>query len=849
MAGSANQQDLNNQRELNSGVSEQLSLEDALIKLLSERVGISRNFLSDQQDVNNVLIDQTTQLKFQVSEKKIIRDIGNDITKASYKAYSQDRAALGLTKTNVDLAKTQESLTSNILILEQQRGKFLKQGTREAAEMAESIQMQVDNALQLKEALKSIQKESQAISGAFGVKAFAGLAEVVKSVPGISKFAGAFEEAAEAARAQGAESVKVNAATNRKIDLYKKLRKEGVGWAKALGQANLSDKELKKGKLPLKATGTLAAGFKSLGPSLAATLGPLALLGKGLVAIGKSWTLLDKQSGVVAKSMGTSAAEGRKLVASSAAYAKSSGDGLLSAKDLVDAQITLNKEFGTSIRFSDEFAANFSHVAERTGLSSEAMGRFASLALQAGTNVTDQLAKVNAVSMEMKAQTGILLNGKDIQEGIGKLSSAQILNAGQHSDQLAYQVVQSRLLGLSSSQLEKSASSMLDFESSIQAEMEAELLTGRSLNLEAARHAALLGKQGDFAKEVAKEVGTAEEFGKLNVIQANALAKAFGLSREEMSEMLIKQEQLKKIQGGNFKDLKDAQNQYNAALEKGNLTAQLKADLEKAGLLAQFESATIEEKRQAGADKLLDIFISMIDPVMAIVSPIVDLLVPALAGLEFLLTPVVDIFNGISGILTGDLETLNGWEMVMGTIAISAGVILGLVKSVAFYNGMIKAYKISQIALDATEKRGIISKIGSLTVALGIQLGIMSASMATNAAVTFGVGVAVAVAAAALGYAAVKAMTADDMISPPGYGGRTLMGPEGTIALNDKDTVIAGTNLFPEGGGGNSGGSQNNSEVVALLKELISAVNQEGDVYLDGQKVGYALALQSSRMG
>jgi len=44
---------------------------------------------------------------------------------------------------------------------------------------------------------------------------------------------------------------------------------------------------------------------------------------------------------------------------------------------------------------------------------------------------------------------------------------------------------------------------------------------------------------------------------------------------------------------------------------------------------------------------------------------------------------------------------------------------------------------------------------------------------------------------------------ADDMVSPGGngggYGNRTLMGPEGAIALNNKDTVIAGTNLFPKG--------------------------------------------------
>jgi hypothetical protein len=40
-----------------------------------------------------------------------------------------------------------------------------------------------------------------------------------------------------------------------------------------------------------------------------------------------------------------------------------------------------------------------------------------------------------------------------------------------------------------------------------------------------------------------------------------------------------------------------------------------------------------------------------------------------------------------------------------------------------------------------------------------------------------------------------KVKIGNDMVSP-GYGKRTLMGPEGTIALNDKDTVIAGTNLF-----------------------------------------------------
>ena len=39
------------------------------------------------------------------------------------------------------------------------------------------------------------------------------------------------------------------------------------------------------------------------------------------------------------------------------------------------------------------------------------------------------------------------------------------------------------------------------------------------------------------------------------------------------------------------------------------------------------------------------------------------------------------------------------------------------------------------------------------------------------------------------------------------------------------------------------------NEFYAKFDELIDAVKQGGDVYLDGNKVGYSLALQSSQMG
>jgi len=70
----------------------------------------------------------------------------------------------------------------------------------------------------------------------------------------------------------------------------------------------------------------------------------------------------------------------------------------------------------------------------------------------------------------------------------------------------------------------------------------------------------------------------------------------------------------------------------------------------------------------------------------------------------------------------------------------------------------------------------------------------------------------------------------DDFIIRPG---------KRPIKFNKNDLLIGGTNL----------GGNNNDEVTTLLKELIIAVKQGGDVYIDGAKAGKSLALSTSRMG
>jgi hypothetical protein len=81
------------------------------------------------------------------------------------------------------------------------------------------------------------------------------------------------------------------------------------------------------------------------------------------------------------------------------------------------------------------------------------------------------------------------------------------------------------------------------------------------------------------------------------------------------------------------------------------------------------------------------------------------------------------------------------------------------------------------------------------------------------------------------------------MVSPgSGYGKRTLLAPEGAIQLNDKDTVIAGTNL---GGGKSTPPSTDMSpligEIRALRTTLEKISTQSGIINVDGSKVAEVL--------
>lgn len=124
------------------------------------------------------------------------------------------------------------------------------------------------------------------------------------------------------------------------------------------------------------------------------------------------------------------------------------------------------------------------------------------------------------------------------------------------------------------------------------------------------------------------------------------------------------------------------------------------------------------------------------------------------------------------------------------------------------------------IAMGAISLARTIGQIGSLAVSLAAS-SVAGTSLAS--ALTLGLGAAAVIAgivaiASTMSSQTEKAKqlaTVDDMVMPAGYGDRILSTPKGQIALNNQDTVVAGTNL-------NQGSNEETKRTNMLLERLIT---------------------------
>ena len=638
-----------------------------------------------------------------------------------------------------------------------------------------------------------------------------------------------------------------------------------------------------------------------LSGNILSSLTPIRLFELAVLGIFDAFKGLDETTAKVAETLGISYHEAQGMNEQFSQIAMNSNNVFVTTQAVAKSQMELSKILGTNAMFTDEMLQTQTELTHQLGLSAETSGEIAKLGLLTGKTSKEIASNVMGQSVAMNAINGTALNEKTILQEVSKLSSSIQLSMANNPIELAKAVQTAKQFGMELSKVDGIAGSLMNFEQSISSELEAELLTGKNLNLEKARTAALNNDLATVAEEIAKQAGSAAEFTAMNRIQQEALAKAVGMSREDLAKSLQDREILVKLGG------KDASTQaaYNRLKAEGLSQDEIAIKLGDKRLTDSLHQESIQARFTASLNKVKELFVQIADLMLPIVEPIADA-VGLMASLISQSLKYVKVLGGAiaaykllrvlgdanyrnqiktniaarfgnkegekniaqklySNILGKEGFLMKVKENVQNSLANIFGLnnlsiqelrIISKVKGAAITTKEFitdKAGYALDLARNAAAVVGnAISTIGNAIKKSGLLASIAEMAMrafSSLSAIPFIgpiLGVAGAAAASGLGYMYYN--KADDMMSPGGagggYGSRTLMGPEGAIALNNKDTVIAGTNLFPKGNdviSGPAGSMQmpDNSEgkrTNALLEALINKPAPK--VQMDSIEVG-----------
>lgn len=282
--------------------------------------------------------------------------------------------------------------------------------------------------------------------------------------------------------------------------------------------------------------------FKNISKAINTVLMANPLLAAAAIIVGvvSAVIKLNKALSETAKEFGVSRGEAA-LIESKLKLAQFNGFGLsLTAEETRQAFVAINNELGSINNTSVSLIRNIARGAAETGTTADEFTKVLSIIESVSTESRDEL--VNSLS---SAADEVRRLGVQIPSAVFKdLASnteffAQFAKDG--GDNILQAAIQARKLGLNLGDVANISENLLDFETSIEKQLEASVLLGRQINLDRARQLALSGDQQGLLQEIQKQVGGEAEFTRLNVVQRKALAESVGLNVEQLSRLVRNQ--------------------------------------------------------------------------------------------------------------------------------------------------------------------------------------------------------------------------------------------------------------------------------------------------------------------
>lgn len=317
--------------------------------------------------------------------------------------------------------------------------------------------------------------------------------------------------------------------------------------------------------------------------------------------------------------------------------AAKSSDLFVNSQKLQDAFFELSNQAGVFFDTSSRASETFLNLNKRLGISAGLAANLTTLTRLQGKDtekITSDLFKGASAAGKLYGTTA---TAKQILESAASASKGLQAALAAAPGALVKAAAAAKAFGVELKDLEATQKSLLGFEQSISAELEAELLTGRQLNLEKARLAALNNDMATLGEELKNQQIDLASFGNMNFIQQEKIAEALGMSRDTLADSLLKQE----IQNKTLDEIRE---------KFGDQTYE------------QAKALSAQDKMNSLTEKLQATFADL----GVVLAPILDLVM----GLMQLISPIIQAIGFVIGGV-GKLASMAAKSMNFGDFDIS----------------------------------------------------------------------------------------------------------------------------------------------------------------------------------
>lgn len=297
--------------------------------------------------------------------------------------------------------------------------------------------------------------------------------------------------------------------------------------------AGMADKLDKSGTLSNILKGNFKEAFKLSNLASLGTAAMVSTLIKGMIQIDKLQTQSQKTFGLTDKAAASLQKRTEKI-------ARDGGRMSITFIDIQKAIAGIAESSGIFAGYMrGDILQGAAEAQKLIGLSNEQMTRLAFNAQTTGKSFQQQELELIKGLATTEKQLGVTINVNKAYKLAADVTGMIRANLGRSVMEIAKVSSKAMALGLTMQDLANISSNMLDFQSSIEAELTAELFLGKQLYLEKARLYALTGDYEGLLGEIQANLGTQLDFLTMNVLQKQKFAAALGMSVDQLSNLIM----------------------------------------------------------------------------------------------------------------------------------------------------------------------------------------------------------------------------------------------------------------------------------------------------------------------